>query len=215
MTLTANQKQVVLESLEKLCSIFWGPDLEKCRQLLSKEDRHLFAGLSELGAKDDSNPHLLLRNIIENFSDAESLFDHLEEIYVRCFVNAIGGVPAPLYHSCYPENRQGDAPPTLMGEIALSMKQRFASKGLSIAETIGEPPDHLAIEIEYLYFLLHNGWETQNSTYLVEAASFAGNFMRPWVTRFRDRLKRESNADFYTHAATLLMSLLDLISKNR
>ncbi|MCP4371826.1 MAG: hypothetical protein GY797_27470 [Deltaproteobacteria bacterium] len=34
---TNTQKLAVLQSLQKLCSIFWGPDLEKCREILGKD----------------------------------------------------------------------------------------------------------------------------------------------------------------------------------
>jgi TorA-specific chaperone len=102
----------------------------------------------------------------------------------------------------------------MMGESAVRMKQRFESKGLAIADTISEPPDHLSIEIEYLYYLLQNGWEKPNIDDLTEAVSFADTFMLPWVSRFCDRLTAAEQAPlFYSQAAALLKSNLSLIAR--
>ncbi len=45
-----------------------------------------------------------------------------------------------------------------MGPPAVRMKKRFESSGLSLSDNMHEPPDHLSIELEYLYFLLEKGW---------------------------------------------------------
>ena len=91
-----------------------------------------------------------------------ALFDFLEESYVRLFVNAQNGITAPLYHSCYQDTGQPDSQSGLMGESAGFMRQFFKSKGLSLANSINEPPDHLSIELEYLYFLLQQGVQHQH-----------------------------------------------------
>ncbi|NIQ90076.1 MAG: molecular chaperone TorD family protein, partial [Desulfobacterales bacterium] len=74
------------------------------------------------------------------------MYQHLEEGYVRLFISAKGGITAPLYESCY----EFEGAP-LMGRAAAEMKERFETKDLSVADTIQEPPDHLSIELEYLY----------------------------------------------------------------
>jgi TorA maturation chaperone TorD len=212
-SLTQNQKQAILESLEKLCSLFWGPSTEKCREILSDNYFLSFEILNDLLDHQYMDTIQNIKEIVLDFSDTESFFNFLEETYVRLFINTRGGISAPLYHSCYLDCAQTDASPAIMGETAVLMTQRFESKGLSIADTISEPPDHLSIEIEYLFFLLKNGWETQNNDYLAEAASFAESFMMPWISQFCDRLSGEQNYPFYSHAATLLKSNLSLIAR--
>ena len=213
ISLTQNQKQGILESLEKLCSIFWGPNPEKCREILSVDYFLSFEVLDDLLNQNNQNTLKGIKKIISAFSDTESLFDFLEEAYVRCFINARGGISAPLYHSCYHDSFQEGNAPALMGETAVYMKQRFESKGLSVADTINEPPDHLSIELEYLFFLLQNGWEKQNNDYLSEAVSFAKTFLLPWITMFCDRLLDEQDCPFYSYAAAILKSELYLISR--
>jgi len=47
-----------------------------------------------------------------------------------------------------------------MGESAGVMRQLFKSKKLSLADSINEPPDHLSIELEYLYFFT-SAWRAE------------------------------------------------------
>jgi TorA maturation chaperone TorD len=210
--LTTAQQEALLKSIEKLCSVFWGPSLEKCREMLS-DDYFLPFGMLD-GLQADDPPHSLekLRKTVTGFSDDVSLFDFLEESYVRLFVNAQSGITAPLYHSCYQDAGQPVSQSSLMGESAGSMRQLFKSKGLSLANSINEPPDHLSIELEYLYFLLQHGVTKKDKEAVDEAVSFAGTFMLPWVSLFRDRLLSRSTCPFYPFAAAILVSDLHLVS---
>ena len=92
------------------------------------------------------------------------------------------------------------------------MKQRFESKGLSMADDLNEPPDHLAIELEYLYFLLEKGWADKDNELVAEAASFAGESVLPWVVQFRNQLNNETKCPFYPLSATLLVAILIFIA---
>jgi TorA maturation chaperone TorD len=103
----------------------------------------------------------------------------------------------------------------MMGEPALDMKQRYLSKGLSLAEDIGEPPDHLSIELEYLYFLLEKGWAEKDDRLLEEASSFSSEIMLPWVSKLQERLAAmETESPFYPLTATLLCGILEFIKRS-
>ena len=99
-----------------------------------------------------------------------------------------------------------------MGPPAVMMKRRFESKGQALAETMHEPPDHLSIELEYLYYLLEKGWADGDRSLLAEAVSFAGEVMLPWVTLLRDRLDGEKECRFYPLVASLLVSVLSFLA---
>ncbi|NNL78445.1 MAG: molecular chaperone TorD family protein, partial [Desulfobacterales bacterium] len=135
-----------------------------------------------------------------------------EEAYVRLFVNARGGIVAPPYQSCYIGTEEIGTKASLMGEPAVLMKQRFKSKGLSLASNMNEPPDHLAIELEYLYFLLEKGWADKSNEFVVEAAFFADQTMLPWVIQFRNLLKNETMCPLYPLSVNLLVSVLMVIA---
>ncbi|MFC1876988.1 molecular chaperone [Thermodesulfobacteriota bacterium] len=210
--LTRAQQEALLQSIEKLCSVFWGPSLEKCREILSDDYFLCFGVLDGLLTYDPPQSLETLIKTVSGFSDDVSLFDFLEESYVRLFVNAQNGITAPLYHSCFQDTEQADSQPRLMGESAGCMRRLFKSKGLSLANSINDPPDHLSIELEYLYFLLQHGVMKQDNEAVDEAVSFAGTFMLPWVSLFRDRLIGRSTCPFYPFAAAILASDLHLVS---
>ena len=75
---------------------------------------------------------------------------------------------------------------------------------------IHEPPDHLAVELEYLFFLLQDGCVGPDDN---SAALFAAKTMLPWVMVFNQRLKiATEDCRFYFFASEILVWLLRLIS---
>ncbi len=206
--LTEDQQQALLEILKKMTSVFWGPDLEKCTEMLQKS---FFGSFDTLAAQPVKwNVHEI-KSILKMFTSAEAFFQYLEEGYVRLFISDRGGVTAPLYESCY-ANIEGDAKALLMGPPAIDMKNRFESKGLSLSKDIHEPPDHISIEMEYLYFLLAKGGSAGDKDLIDEASTFAADVMLPWVTEFQARLAAEKKCRFYPLMVSLLTAILKIIA---
>jgi TorA-specific chaperone len=208
MKLTEDQQQALLEILKKMSSVFWGPELEKCSEMLQKSFLRSF---DKLAAQPGNwNVHEI-KLVLKKFKNAEAFFPQLEEGYVRLFISNRKGVAAPLYESCY-ANIEGGEKALLMGPPAIDMKNRFESKGLSLSEDIHEPPDHISIEMEYLYFLLAKGWSDEDKDLIDEASTFAADIMLPWVSQFQARLAVEKKCRFYPLMASLLTEVLEFIA---
>ena len=204
---TDDQKQALLDALQTLSVIFWGPDLEKCQKMLEEVFFHPF---EEIGKVMNYEPHDALNKlklVIADFSDANYLYHHLEESYIRLFISSRDGIVAPLYQSCY---EYENAP--LMGNSAMMVKKLFESKGLSLANDINEPPDHLSIELEYLFFLLEKGWREKDKMLITSAGSFASEVMLPWIDKFRVRLMNETRCHFYPLISSILVSVINIIT---
>lgn len=200
-----NLNGAILEGVKILCRVFWGPDSDSCRCMM---EGNFFQPFETILTKPGKKSSAILDNInsiIKGFDTHPSFYDHLNECYVRLFVNRKEGITAPLYQSCYEfEN----AP--MMGKSAIKMKNLFLSKGLSMANLVHEPPDHLAVELEYLFFLLQENRDDPD-----EAGSFCAETLLPWVTIFHQRLKSmDGDCRFYALAGGLLVQLLGLISGN-
>ena len=163
---------------------------------------------SVLKSGADNGLHEII-SIIQSFPDGDSLYQHLEEGYVRLFISAKGGIAAPLYESCY----EFEGAP-LMGKAATEMKERFEVKGLSVADTIQEPPDHLSMELEYLYFLLDKGWRDQDGALVAEGSAFAAETMLPWVSKLHERLASEKQCLFYPLMVSILEDILRTIGES-
>jgi TorA-specific chaperone len=151
------QHKCLLEAIKKICRLFWGPDRQICEKIHQGSFFRDFEKISLFPGDTTDTTVKDIKSSIENMTDANALHDHLEEAYVRLFISHYSGVQAPLYESCYAGAESGTNAP-LMGAPAAAMKQRLREKGLSIGSDIHEPPDHISIELEYLYFLLEKGW---------------------------------------------------------
>ena len=200
------EQTILLDGLKMMAQIFWGPSGDKCAEMVGEIYLDRLQSLTSVLKADTVGALDQIVSIIKGFPDGDSLYQHLEETYVRLFISAKGSITAPLYESCY----EFEGAP-LMGPPAIAMRERFESKDLSMAAEINEPPDHLSVELEYLYFLLDKGWSDPDETLIAEGSAFASEIMLPWVSRFQERLTREQQCLFYPLMATVLVSVLELI----
>jgi len=205
-TVSEQEKELLLDGLTLLSRIFWGPEASLCQDLCAPSQETL-EQLGNLLSPPGPAAARELNQALSAFDDPAGLCAQLETAYVRLFVSDQGGVAAPLYHSCY----QGEG--LLMGPPAREMAGRLEAAGLGLEEDSAEPPDHLAVELEYLILLLEDGWSHDDPALLNEAGEFAGNFMLPWVEAFLARLAGESDSRFYPLAAELLIALLTRLGR--
>lgn len=198
--------KIILDSIDTLCRIFWGPDPDQCRALFEGGLTSLFGLLAQELKINIRECFYKIKSISDSYSDTDALCKVLNEEYVRLFISHRDGIAAPLYESCY---EYENAP--LMGPAAVRMKDLFESEGLALADNFNEPPDHLSIELEYLYFLLNSSEENEKNSTLNEASEFASEIMLPWVKKFHDKLALQHPDSFYTCSADILLGLLGLI----
>jgi TorA-specific chaperone len=208
---TKDQQQALLEILQEMISVFWGPDLKKCTEMLQKPVLDVFDQLASHSNFENMGALAEIKSILKKFESAEAFFHHLEQAYVRLFISDRTGVTAPLYASCYANIETGEKA-LLMGKAAIDMKSRFESKGLSLSDEIHEPPDHISIELEYLYFLLDKGWSDGDEDLINEASTFAAEVMLPWLSEFQARLAVEKECRFYPLMASSLAAILEIIA---
>ena len=211
-SLDKTNQTTLLEGVALLSRFYWGPTDDGSRGILEGnylrpfEDLKLVLNYKPPGFLDE------LKSISTSFAGEDEIFQYLEQAYVRLFINSREGVTAPLYASCYEAGGGPGADAPLMGPPAVLMKERFESKGLSLGDHIHEPPDHLSIELEYLYFLLKRGWSDDDAALKDEAVSFAGEIMLPWVIKFQERLVAvETEGRFYQLTTTILCAILRFI----
>jgi TorA maturation chaperone TorD len=211
-SLDKTNQAALLEGVALLSRFYWGLAAKGNRDILQGIYLRPFEVLRPIIGFEPPGIIDELKAINTSFTGEDEIFQYLEQAYVRLFINSRDGITAPLYASCY-ETGGGpgrDAP--LMGPPAVLMKERFESKGLSLGDHIHEPPDHLSIELEYLYFLLERGWSGDDATLKDEAVSFAGKIMLPWVIKFQERLVAgETEGRFYQLTTAILCAILRFI----
>jgi putative dimethyl sulfoxide reductase chaperone len=201
--LSDNQRQALGGGIQTACRLFWGPDDSHCREM---KQNGLFNELAAMAPILHIHPADTLDNLNEmilRHEDSRALFDALETAYVSLFISNRKGHIIPLYQSCH---EYENAP--MMGASAVMMKNRLAAVNLSLGSHINEPPDHIAIELEYLFFLLTNGWRDGNVSFIQEASSFAAHTMLPWVLKLQSRLSDQPDAPFYEAVVAATIGIL-------
>ena len=209
LLLKESRQAIVLNAIAQMARTFWGPDPESCRQMLAGSFLEPFEILGRL--VDYQPPGILeeLKAGLLPFADGEALFEYLEANYVRLFINNRHRPIIPLYASCHLKGgRPAGQGRALMGPPAMEMKKRLDACSLSLGGDIHHPPDHLSIELEFLYFLLEKGWSRKDRKLLAEAAVFAGEEMLPWISVFHNQLTRETTCWFYPPMTSILQSAL-------
>lgn len=194
----------ILNVIELLAAIFRGPDSSGWTMLSEK-------AVPELAAQPSKTTgHLTahiekLQAVILPMTDCPEIIDDVLSEYVRLFVAGRGGVVAPPYESCY----QGDRP-AVMGDAALAMQQRLNEAGLEVDLPSNEPPDHLSLELEYLYHLLVRGWAEDRADLEAQGRAFAGD-MLSWVRLFDAQLAEGVPHPVFRAAAGCTVALLETI----
>jgi len=122
----------------------------------------------------------------------------METAYTGLFVNSFGGTPAPPYGSVYL-----DPGGMMMGESSLNVAACYAAQNLNLQDC-DEPPDFLATELEFLYYLLDEeeaalraGNTVRQAEMKSRQAEFIKDFLTPWVPQFCDRIAAKSADPFY------------------
>jgi len=128
--------------------------------------------------------------------------------YTDLFISRYGGVPAPPYGSVYLEEDQ-----QLMGQTTQYVLQAYEGEGLN-HEQGGEPPDFIATEMEFLYFLVGQeiaAEEVEDREAVLAARQkqidFCHTLLQPWIRPFSQRLLEAEDAEpLYHWAASGLLA---------
>ncbi len=134
--------------------------------------------------------------------------------YARLFIGPFQ-VPAPPYGSIYLENEQ-----RVMGETSMATLQLYQEAGLALDEECKEPPDHIAIEFEFISFLsyqisayLSNNKESNAHDYKKIRKTFINNFLGIWLLPFAESVRAATDNDFYAALAACLTMLHPCVMK--
>lgn len=177
---------LTLTERKELCSLLV--------QLFSYPDADLIERLAE-----PETETLAARLAIPPLSGQVTDWTTLEPAYTSLFINRLGGVPAPPYGSVYLDN-DGQ----VMGPSAVRVAQCYRQAGLVVDSP--EPPDFLATELEFLFFLaeLEAAGKEEESTRAQKL--FYNELLLPWITPFCQRLATADPHRLYSWAANLLQA---------
>ncbi|OGO23008.1 MAG: hypothetical protein A2144_12495 [Chloroflexi bacterium RBG_16_50_9] len=156
------------------------------------------------------------RDLCSEMAQSITGSDDIESIqvdYSRLFVGPYG-LLAPPYGSVYLENKR-----MLIGDSTLDVRQKYADEGLSI--NLKEAPDHIAIELEFMYFLIHKeveaalmGNAAQAVDYIRKQRGFLEVHLARWVCDLTNRMAAKAETAFYRKLANLTKTFIEADTKN-
>lgn len=169
--------------------------------IFHKPDRE-FAGYLRRGFSEDigimceeGNSGII--NFIENnmSKSDEEFYEMLAVEYTRLFTTAIPCVPCPPYESIYRENE-------VMGNSTLIVLECYNKAGLRVMEKFHDLPDHVAVELEFLYYLKNFGYDEEFNLFMNEHFS-------KWVPQFCGEVEKNDRIGFYRNAAAVLREFVN------
>lgn len=166
-------------------------------------EEHLFDSMSDAASRVDADFAACARRLGRQFADAGP--DRLLLDYTRLFLGPIDILAKP-YASVWLEPGSSG----LMQESTVAVTALYEEGGFDIAEDFRELPDHVAVELEFLYLLIYRQNQAQQSadaTALAEADGlrrrFLHNHLGRWVAPFSAAVKSGAQEAFYRELADL------------
>ena len=143
----------------------------------------------------------------------ESILKYSEEElsveYSKLFVGPFE-LKAPPYGSVYldPGRR-------VMGDSTIEVIRMYQEAGLAIDENFKELPDHIAVELEFMYFLtyakvnaLENSESDRARSFQETRNIFLHKYLRKWVPDFCHKINTNTDNAFYVALADSLSTFL-------
>ena len=149
--------------------------------------------LSNLDSKAAPYIHCLQAELDQN-CDLELL--RIE--FTRLFIGPYS-LPAPPYGSVYIEKER-----KVMGDSTMDVQKRYQKFGLDIYSNFKEVPDHIAVEFEFMFFLIYKEIESilsnvpeQAQEILLHQKLFLGDHLNNWIPDFTDCVIEHTSTEFY------------------
>ncbi len=138
-----------------------------------------------------------MEKAIQRYSD-----EQLKVAYAKLFVGPFALAAAP-YGSVYL-----DEGGRVMGDSTMEVIKWYEQEGLARSDDCKDLPDHIAIELEFVSYLickeivaLENSDSQTAAAYAAKQQSFTDALLCPWVPEFCEKIRQGTDNTFYTALA--------------
>lgn len=128
--------------------------------------------------------------------------NHLLVDYAKLFIGPFDVLAAP-YGSIYLDNER-----KVMGDSTMDACKQYAAAGLEIAGSFKESPDHIAVELEFLYYLNYRYLEKGETLYLKMQRDFLHTHLGLWIDQFTEAVMKNSQTEFYRNLVLLTQKFI-------
>jgi len=188
--------------------------LNLLRQVFLKEpDKKLLEGIGRIALNSEEKAE---RGGLKGMRDAvqqnerrlDEWTDHLSLEFARLFIGP-AHPPAIPFASFYLSESH-----SLMTEETMAVRKQYLDAGLALKNLYQMPDDHIAIELDFLYYLtervlelLENGGNTEAEKYLKLRHDFLMDHFVLWAPTFANRILESTNEDYFKGAASFLLEM--------
>jgi TorA maturation chaperone TorD len=141
-----------------------------------------------------------LENVYKNGCDVE----RLKVDFARLFVGPYT-LLAPPYGSVYLEGER-----RVMGDSTLHALAMYREAGVDIASDFSDAPDHIAAELEFMYYLVFKeiegitgGDPASAMNCIHKQCAFLNRHLGAWVSEFVLKVEENADTEFYKNLAKL------------
>jgi TorA maturation chaperone TorD len=139
-----------------------------------------------------------MRSELSQGSDLELLKIEFTRLFIGPY-----SMPAPPYGSVYLEKER-----KVMGDSTMDVQKRYQNCGLDISSNFKEVPDHIAVELEFMFFLVFKEIESIESNVPEQAQEiflhqklFLMEHLNMWIPDFTDCVIEHAGTEFYRNLA--------------
>ncbi|MEW6673512.1 MAG: molecular chaperone TorD family protein [Thermodesulfobacteriota bacterium] len=175
-----------------LADCYYLPDEGLTRRLKTLENH-----VGRLGSEALSHV-LLMRSKVQAGKELEALKVEFAKLFVGPYK-----LLAPPYGSVYLEGGR-----KVMGNSTMNVKEHYRNAGLDIADNFMDAPDHIAVELEFMHFLVFKEVDSIQKKdpekaieRLYNQKLFLETHLGAWVPDFCGEVERQAKDDFYHHLA--------------
>ncbi len=129
--------------------------------------------------------------------------------YARLFVGPFE-LKAPPYGSVYLDGGR-----RVMGNSTMEVIRLYEEAGLVMDKDFKELPDHIAVELEFMYYLIYKEVEALEKSEKDKALAFGeirnhffNRFLSPWIPPFCEKIKETTDNHFYIALADCLSTFV-------
>ncbi len=129
--------------------------------------------------------------------------------YARLFVGPFE-LKAPPYGSVYLDGGR-----RVMGDSTIEVVRIYEKAGMVMDKDFKELPDHIAVELEFMYYLIYKEMEALEKSEKDKALAFGeirnhffNRFLSPWIPPFCEKIKEKTDNHFYIALADCLSTFV-------
>ncbi len=196
------------------------PALNLLRQVFLLEPNTKLLGAIgdvKISSEEETGPgglKTMLESVRQNKNRLNEWTEELSLEFARLFIGPVDP-PAIPYASFYLSEGH-----SLMTEETMAVRKQYLEAGVALKNLHQIPDDHIAIELDFLYYLteralglLENGNNTEAERLLKLRRDFLKDHFLLWASAFAKRILESTCENYYKGAASFLLEMVEYYSQ--